>query len=368
MPLRADMRRRAPADAAKFLAEPGPGRLILELGRPDPTGGHPAGRDPDDRMRRNVLAGLSAHPQKWVSPTYFYDAHGSRLYERITRLEEYYPTRSEAGLLRQVAPQVARQVGTAEIVELGSGSATKTRILLEAFAAERRVVTYVPIDVSRTMLEESTAQLRAAYPLLKVLGLIGQYDEALEALPPAAERLFLFLGGTIGNFTPQYQAAFFAHLARAMRPGNYLLLGFDRRPHAGKPEAVIHRAYNDAAGLTARFNLNLLARLNRELGADFQLENWRHRALYNPQCHQIEMYLDAQQEETVRIPCVGRSFTFAAGEGILTELSRKFDPDELAAWFTAHGFRCVAHWSDAAQYVGLLLLQRAAPQAPRQAP
>lgn len=368
MPLRADKHYLDPADAARFLSEPGPGRMLLDLGRLDPAGRGAGERDPAARMRREVLTGLAAHPQKWISPTYFYDACGSRLYERITQLAEYYPTRREAELLREVAPQVAAWVGPVEIVELGSGSATKTRTILEAFGVARRVLTYIPIDVSPTALEEATATLQAAYPLLKVMGLIGQYEEALEILPPAGDRLFLFLGGTIGNFPPREQAAFFERLAMAMRPGNSLLLGFDRRAHAAKPADVIRRAYNDAAGLTARFNLNLLARLNRELGADFRLERWRHRAIYNTRLDQIEMYLDSLAEQTVRIPSLGRAFSIAAGESILTELSRKFDPEELTAWFAARGFRGVAHWSDASEYVGLLLLQRTAARPRGEAP
>ena len=348
MQLPADVRQQNPSDAQSFLADAEPGRRILDLGRSDQGG----------RMLRDVLEGLSAHPQKWVSPTYFYDAFGSQLYERITGLAEYYPTRLEAELLRRVAPDVAKTVGTAEIVELGSGSSAKTRTLLEAAGVDRRVVTYIPIDVSRSIVEASTMALREAYPLLKVLGVIGQYDEALDVLPPAAERLFVFLGGTIGNFTPEVQAAFFARLAQAMPPGNHLLLGFDRRPHEGKPEVVIHRAYNDEAGVTAQFNLNLLARLNRDLGADFVLSNWCHRAVYNAQDDQIEMYLDSLTDQVVHFPAAARSIRFARGEALLTELSRKFDPGELADWFAERGFRCVSHWSDASEYVGLLLLRR----------
>lgn len=350
MDFQAELRPRPREEAARFLAENGPGSRLLEVGRSDSLG----------RMRRDILEGLSSRPQKWLSPTYFYDKTGSQLYEKITELEAYYPTRLEAELLRQIAPEVAEKVGSVDLVELGSGSSTKTRILLEALADARSVLTYVPIDVSRSIVEQATARLLADYPFLKILGLIGRYEEALEVLPPAGGRLFVFLGGTIGNFTPEVQEAFFARVARAMLPGNHLLLGFDRRPHAAKPEAVIWEAYNDAAGVTARFNLNLLARLNRDLGADFALENWRHRAIYNASEDRIEMYLDSLADQAVHLPSLRRTFRFARGEALLTELSRKFDPDALSAWFMERGFQRVAQWSDAREYVGLMLLRREA--------
>ncbi|MFN3432179.1 MAG: L-histidine N(alpha)-methyltransferase, partial [Candidatus Sericytochromatia bacterium] len=203
-------------------------------------------------------------------------------------------------------------------------------------------------------------QLMARYTRLRVLGLAGQYEDGFRALPPATSRLFVFLGGTIGNFKPEFQEAFFAQLAAVMRPGNRLLLGFDRRAHAGKPAEVIEAAYNDALGITAEFNLNMLAHLNTALDGDFELGLWSHEAHYDRETHRIEMYLRSLEDQVVTMPVLGRSFVFRRGQRILTELSRKFDPQALAEWFEARGFRCERRWTDEQGYVGLMLLERQA--------
>lgn len=314
------------------------------------------GEDLRERMRREVLAGLADPVRPFIPPTYLYDARGSDLYEQITALPEYYPTRTEARLLEQIAPLLAELVPARQLVELGSGSSAKTCLLLDAFQASGKPLTYVPIDISRTMLAASAERLVQAYPGMRVLALAAPFEEALALLPACTERLVVFLGGTLGNFTPEQQAAFFARLREAMPPGNHLLLGFDLRAHAGKPASVIHDAYNDAAGVTAAFNLNLLARLNRELGADFQLATWRHRAAYVRPEHQIEMVLESQRDQEVRV--AGQVFRFPAGAGILSEISRKFDPEELAHWLEGRGFATRACWMDAQERFGLMLLRR----------
>ena len=188
------------------------------------------------------------------------------------------------------------------------------------------------------------------------MAIAAPFDEALALLPACEERLVLFLGGTLGNFTPEQQEGFFAALRRAMPPGNTFLLGFDRRAHAGKPVSVLHAAYNDAQGVTALFNENLLIRLNRELGANFDPAGWRHRASYEVPEHQIEMVLESQVDQEVRV--AGKRFAFRAGEGILTEISRKFDPAELSAWLAERGFEPRACWHDPRDQYGLLLLRR----------
>ena len=311
-----------------------------------------------ERMRREVLAGLSDAAQPWVPPTYFYDARGSALYEAITALPEYYPTRTEAALLGAIAGDLAQLGSPRQVVELGSGSSTKTRAILDALGARRQPMTYVPIDVSAGMLSASAEALVAEYPQLRVLGLAGQYEDGFRALPPATDRLFVFLGGTIGNFPPEVQSAFFAQLAAVMRPGNRLLLGFDRRAHAGKPAEVIRAAYNDAQGVTAEFNLNMLVHLNQALDGDFEPGLWAHQAVYDEATHQVEMYLLSLEDQVVTMPPLGRSFVFRRGRRILTELSRKHDPQELADWCAQRGFRCVRQWTDEREYVGLLLLER----------
>jgi len=316
------------------------------------------GEDLKDRMRREVLEGLSAPVRPQISPTYLYDARGSELYERITALPEYYPTRTEARLLEQIAPMLAAGVSATQLVELGSGSSAKTRLLLDAFHGASRRLTYVPIDISQEMLAETAERLVAAYPGLRVLALAAPFDEALALLPPCEHRLVAFLGGTLGNFTPEQQEAFFERLGAVMGAGNHLLLGFDRRDNAGKPPSLIEAAYNDAQGVTAEFNLNLLTRLNRELGADFEVGRWRHRARYVEAQQQIEMLLESRIDQDVRV--AGRVFRFRAGEGILTEISRKFDPEELAAWLAIRGFALQTCWMDPDERFGLMLLRKEA--------
>jgi dimethylhistidine N-methyltransferase len=330
-----------------FLASDSPRVRVIEV----PVG------DLRERMRQDVLEGLDDPVMPSIPPTYFYDAEGSKLYEQITRLPEYYPTRTEARLLSQIVPCLAEMLEVKELVELGSGSAAKTRVILDAFRAGDRPLTYIPIDISRTMLRRTAENLAQSYPALRVLGLAAPFEDALSLLHPQPDRLLLFLGGTLGNFSPAAQDAFFTALSGAMAPGNHLLLGFDRRAHAGKPEHVIAEAYNDRQGVTARFNANLLARLNRELGADFRLERWRHRAIYNASEHQIEMWLDSQADQTVHL--ADRSYCFRAGAGILTEISRKFDPEELAAALAIRGLVMRACWMDDRETYGLLLVRRA---------
>ncbi|MNX29730.1 Histidine-specific methyltransferase EgtD [compost metagenome] len=314
------------------------------------------GEDLRDRMRREVLAGLADPRGPTIPPAYLYDARGSELYEQITALPEYYPTRTEARLLTQVAPLLAERLAIRQLVELGSGSSAKTRLLLDAFEAGRRGLTYVPIDISRELLGLTAEQLVEAYPGMRVLAIAAPFDEAVALLPPCEHRLVLFLGGTLGNFPQKQQEAFFRGLHAAMTPGNHLLLGFDRRAHAGKPVSILHAAYNDAQGVTSQFNENLLIRLNRELGADFDAARWRHRATYEVPAHQIAMVLESQGDQEVRV--AGRAFRFRAGEGILTEVSRKFDPEELALWLAERGFARQACWTDAEETYGLMLLRR----------
>jgi L-histidine N-alpha-methyltransferase len=314
------------------------------------------GEDLRERMRREVLTGLSDPVRRSIPPAYLYDARGSELYERITELPEYYPARTEASLLRQIAPLLAERLELSQLVELGSGSSVKTRLLLDAFQACDRPLTYIPIDISRSMLAQSAQSLSAAYPGMRVLGLAASFEEALALLPDCAQRLVIFLGGTLGNLSPIQQDAFFAGLRAAMPVGNHLLLGFDCRAHAGKPAPLIHAAYNDAQEVTAAFNLNLLRRLNRELGADFRLERWLHRAEYVLPEHQIEMVLVSLEDQEVRV--AGQAYRFRKGEGILTEISRKFDPLELAAWLDPRGFSLQACWMDPGASFGLMLLRR----------
>lgn len=329
-----------------FLSSPTSRLCVLALGAPE------------ERLAQDVLRGFANAGRRFLPSTYFYNALGSEIYEEITALPEYYPTRTEAAILRDAAPVIRKLLGPVRIVELGSGSSQKTRILFDAWRAQREETLYVPIDVSHSMLASTAEALVSEYRGLRVLALAGRYEEGLAALPPSAASLITFLGGTIGNFEPEQQEIFFARLSDRMSPGSAFLLGFDRRAHLKKPTEIISRAYNDEAGVTARFNLNLLTRLNQELGADFRLESFRHEAIYNEEKHQIEMYLESLAEQTVNIPALSRSYLFSKGERILTEISRKFDPEELASWFEARGFQKEAFFGDPAELFGLLLFRR----------
>ncbi len=307
-----------------------------------------------EQMAQNVLTGLRQDCPR-IPCTYLYDEIGSRLFEQITGLQAYYPTRTETAILKKIAPELCQSLNCTEIVELGSGSSTKTRILLDAWQAQQQFLTYIPIDINYSVLSEAVQQLAYDYGRICILGLCGEYEAALEILSPDATSLILFLGGTIGNLTPQAQKAFFRQLHQTVKSGTKLLIGFDLKPHAGKPIEIIQNAYNDSTGVTERFNLNLLNHMNQRLQADFVLEHWRHEAIYNEEAHQIEMYLISQFDQAVTIR--GLEFHFQTGQRIRTEISRRFDPDELASWFEMEGFRQIRFWSDKKRYFGLMLFE-----------
>lgn len=314
--------------------------------------------DQKQKLREDVRLGLGDADQPWIPAAWLYDQRGSQLFEEITTLDEYYPTRTEARLLEDLAPWLHDLLGSAQLVELGSGSSTKTEILLTAWGAHREAVQYLPIDINAGMLQTSAQRLNQRFSQLRVAALAGGYDEALEVLPPHDNRLVLFLGGSIGNLVPQAQDRFFRSLGLGLSNGSHLLLGFDRRAHPGKPARVIHEAYNDAKGITACFSMNLLERLNRELAADFDLESWKHVAFYNQESHQVEIYVESQADQTVHVQALEQRYEYQRGQRILTEVSRKFDPDEIAHWCMERGFRCVEQWSDTAGLFNLMLLRR----------
>jgi dimethylhistidine N-methyltransferase len=287
---------------------------------------------------RDLLAAFEARPRS-ISPKYFYDAAGSRLFDRICELPEYYPTRTEVGLLERHAGEIAGLAGPhAEIVEFGAGSLRKVRLLLEAFAAPAR---YVPIDISGDHLAASAATLRADYPQLDVQPVIADYTQRV-LLPASLEggrRIGFFPGSTIGNFTPE-EALHFLQVAAQVLRGGALLLGAD----LVKDPAVLHAAYNDAQGVTAEFNLNLLLRANRELGADFVVQRFAHAAFYNAPLQRIEMHLVSMARQQVSF--CGRSFTLEEGEALHTENSHKFTLDGLRALAERAGFRPGPAWID----------------------
>ncbi|MGV3724462.1 MAG: L-histidine N(alpha)-methyltransferase [Actinomycetota bacterium] len=300
-----------------------------------------------------VHAGLSSRP-KTLPCRYFYDEAGSDLFERICELPEYYVTRTEDAILRRRAAEIAKLLpaGT-ELVELGSGSSTKTRRLIEALLDCRRELRYVPIDISGEMLQQTARRLSATYPSLTVAPLALEYDEALQHLTSerAGPMLVLFLGSNLGNFDPEGAVEFLRRIRRACRGDDRLLLGLDLQ----KDAAILNAAYDDAQGVTARFNLNLLRRINRELGADFHIPSFRHRAFYNQALARVEMHLVSERAQRVHI--AGRSYDFAAGESIHTESSHKYSPGQVHALAAQTRFTVERAWQDEQSYFSVNLLR-----------
>jgi L-histidine N-alpha-methyltransferase len=284
-----------------------------------------------EQMLNDVRAGLAASPKR-LSPKYFYDERGSELFEEITQLPEYYLTRSERSLLEQRIEAIVKGVRPCSLVELGAGSATKTRIIIDAMRANGCAEWYVPIDVSRDFLEATATQLKADYPDVLVVPVVSDITEPFTLPTTPGPTLFAFLGSTIGNFSREESISLMSHVSRAMGSRDRLLLGADLI----KAAPVLDRAYNDSQGITAEFNLNLLRRLNRELNANFPLTEFEHLAFYNPDQHRIEMHLVARKPLAVTIPEIGE-IHFEAGESIRTEVSYKYDRAALDEILVASG-------------------------------
>ena len=299
-------------------------------------------------LRQDVRVGLTAEP-KWLPPKWFYDARGSELFEAITRLPEYYPTRAERAVLAEHAGDIAELTGAKTLIELGSGSSEKTRLLLDAFTRRGGLGTFVPLDVSVSALRQSTEEIAAEYPRLRVRGIVGDFTRQLNRLPTGGRRLVVFLGGTIGNLLPIERTEFLTAMRAALEAGDWLLIGTD----LVKDPAVIVPAYDDAAGVTADFNRNVLRVINRELGADFDPEAFAHVAVWDPEHEWIEMRLRA--ERPMRVHVLDLDVEFAAGEELRTEISAKFRPEGIAAELTAAGFDRQAFWTDPDGLFGVTL-------------
>jgi dimethylhistidine N-methyltransferase len=287
----------------------------------------------------DVIAGLTAHPKR-LPPKYFYDHAGSALFERITELPEYYPTRSEIGILRDNAAEIARLFPPqCALIEFGSGSTRKVRILLDAAPA---IAAYVPVDISEAFLQQQAAELRRDYPQLVVHAVADDFTQSFEvpAEVRALPRIGFFPGSTIGNFEPHDAAGFLRHVGRMLGLGAVLIIGVD----LVKSSEILNAAYNDAAGVTAAFNLNLLARINRELGADFNLGSFEHHAFYNRERHRIEMHLASCKRQKVHVG--GMTIDFRAGETIHTENSYKYTVDSFGALARGTGWTPRQVWTD----------------------
>jgi L-histidine N-alpha-methyltransferase len=288
-----------------------------------------------EALRADAFAGLLATP-KTLPPKWFYDARGSELFERITELPEYYPTRAERRILADNSAEIAGLTGAASLVELGSGSSEKTRLLLNALHA-KGLRQFVPVDVSATALRDSAAAIAAEYPGLRVHGVVGDFTEHLDLVPGDRPRLVAFLGGTIGNLVPGERAKFLSGLRSVLYEGEWLLLGTD----LVKDPDVLVRAYDDSAGVTAEFNRNVLHVLNRELDADFDVPAFRHVALWDAEAEWIEMRLRATRAMRVRLAALDLDIRFAEGEELRTEVSAKFRRPGITEELAATGFELV---------------------------
>lgn len=314
---------------------------------------HLSDADLTTALRSDATRGLTADP-KWLPPKWFYDARGSELFERITELPEYYPTRTERALLERVVGEIARDARAEVLVELGAGSAAKTRLLLSALTADGPLKTYVPQDVSSSALREAADRVAADFPTLAVHGVVSDFTDTLQNLPRGGRRMIAFLGGTIGNLIPAERAEFLAGIRDVLEPGEQLLLG------AGlviAPEILVP-AYDDAAGVTAEFNRNVLHVLNARLDADFAPDKFEHIARWDAEREWIEMRLSATEDMTVRVRELDLTVRFDRGEQILTEISAKFRVDGLRAELAAAGFDTERVWTDPDDRFALVLAAR----------
>ncbi|ORB74633.1 L-histidine N(alpha)-methyltransferase [Mycobacterium scrofulaceum] len=311
---------------------------------------HLAADSADQALRRDVLDGLRQTP-KSLPPKWFYDSLGSHLFDQITRLPEYYPTRAEAEILRARSAEIAAASDADTLVELGSGTSEKTRLLLDALRDRGALRRFVPFDVDAGILSTAAAAIQQEYAGVEINAVCGDFEEHLTEIPAGGRRLFVFLGSTIGNLTPGPRAEFLSSLSAQMRPGDSLLLGTDLVKDTGR----LVRAYDDSAGVTAAFNRNVLAVINRQLDADFDVEAFRHVARWNADEERIEMWLRADRPQRVRVDALDLTVDFAAGEEMLTEVSCKFRPDGVSAELDGVGLRRTRWWTDAAGDFGLSL-------------
>lgn len=303
-----------------------------------------------DRMAREVLEGLTADP-KFLPSKYFYDARGSKLFEMICNLPEYYPTRTELSVLSTHAKDIVRGLGSSDLVELGSGANWKIRTLLDALEPSRRAhVRYVPVDVCSSALEESAAQLRTVYPEVRVNGVIADFTRDLHRVRSNRSKLVLFLGSTIGNLDEHEAVSFLCEVAGMLNPGDRFLLGLDMI----KPVSILEAAYNDSQDVTSEFNKNILHVLNRELHANFAPEDFDHVAFFNHEEERVEMHLRARRDLRVEIKALHTSITLRKGETIRTEICRKFTRDRAAHMIRGAGMQVSRWYTDPQGWFSLL--------------
>ncbi|MFQ5600879.1 MAG: L-histidine N(alpha)-methyltransferase [Candidatus Krumholzibacteriia bacterium] len=311
----------------------------------------------EDQDRKRVLDGIRRgllRTPREISPQFFYDEHGSQLFVKITELPEYYQTRPARALLERIADESVRESGAEVLVELGSGAATKTRVLLDAMNRSDRLGVYVPFDVSEGIVRRTAGELVSEYPGLHVHAVIGEFMEHIDEIPRHGRRLVIFLGGTIGNYDRVSARRFLSRVAEATRPGESFLLGTDLI----KDTATVEAAYNDVQGVTAEFNRNILRVMNRVADGDFDPEGFEHRALYDESNHWIEMRLVASRAQAVRLAAIGMQVHFRSGDGIRTEISAKFDRQRVEQLLGASGFRMTGWYTDPQRLFALTLARR----------
>jgi L-histidine N-alpha-methyltransferase len=299
----------------------------------------------------DVLDGLTK-PFKELPPKHFYDARGAELFDQICELPEYYPTRTERSILQQAAEQIARVTAAEELVELGSGTAAKTRVLLDALHKAGTLKLYIPVDVTESMVRDCARELTEEFPGLRVHGVIGDFERHLDRVPAAeGPRVVVFLGGTIGNFPPGSRRRFLREIAKLLGPEDHLLMGTD----LVKDPDVLTQAYDDAQGVTAEFNRNLLTVLNRELQADFDPEDFEHVALFDREHEWIEMRLRARRAHTTTVRDLGLSVHFEEGEEMRTEISAKFTQERVEDDLSAAGLEIVDWLTDPQELFAITL-------------
>lgn len=309
--------------------------------------------DLEAQLRRDALEGLTA-PAKSIPSKWFYDYNGSMLFDRITRLPEYYLTRAERQILRERSASIVEKTGAETLVELGCGLSEKTRVLLDAFRRSGHLRTFIPFDVDGDVLKMAAVELVESYPGLEVQGIVGDFERHLGSIEVPGRCLVIFLGSTIGNLSPEQRESLLGQLSGSLKPGDSFLLGVD----LVKEIDVLEAAYNDRAGISAAFNLNILRVLNARLGADFEVESFDHVAAFNPETEQMEMFLRSTRAQQVRLEQLDLDVSFEEGELLHTEISSKFRREGIEAELVAAGLRPVEWWTDADHKFALSLSRK----------
>jgi len=310
-------------------------------------------QNPIRDFESSVANGLSQSPPV-LECRFLYDKRGSELYEKITEQPEYYPTRTEAGILKKNAAEISTLTGPCTLIELGSGSSVKTEYLLSAYQSRYGDICYTPIDISVNALKDAGRSITQQRPEVQVVGIHGTYADSFPLIRHASPSLIIFLGSTIGNFTPEEEHIFWSDISENMQAGDHFLLGVD----LVKDTEILNAAYNDKKGVTAQFTRNYFVRMNRELLSSVDLDRIAHVAFFNPAREQMEIYIEFLSDQTITLPAMQQSFAFAGGERIMLEISRKFRLKKVMENLSAYGLQPLRTYTDEQDWFGLLLLEK----------